>query len=61
MDSTSLALARDLRLLAHRRATRPVAASIARLIPCRTLAPAARASSLGYFGRLRAPRLEPEC
>jgi hypothetical protein len=31
--NTSLPLARDLRLLAHRRATRPDAASIARLIP----------------------------
>src|SRR6266536_3550545 len=42
--------------LRHRRATRPDAASIARLVPRSASAPAARASSLGYFGRLRAPR-----
>ncbi len=58
--NTSLALARDLRLTAHRRAARPDAASTAPLIPRCALAPAARASSLGYFGRLRAPRPEPE-
>ncbi|HJW13398.1 MAG TPA: hypothetical protein VJ776_01810 [Thermoanaerobaculia bacterium] len=57
---TSLALARDLRLTAHRGAARPDAASTAPLIPPCTLAPAARASSLGYFGRLRAPRPGPQ-
>src|SRR6266496_5511567 len=45
------ALARNLRLSPHRRATRPDAALIARLIPRERYAPAARASSLGYFGR----------
>jgi hypothetical protein len=41
--STSLSLARD--LLLHRQATRPDAASIARLVPRCALAPAARGSS----------------
>ena len=58
--STSLALARDLRLAAHRRATRPDAASIARLIPPCALAPAARGSSFDYLRRLLAPRPGPE-
>ncbi len=44
---------------AHRRAARPDAASTARLTPRNRYAPAARASSLGYFGRLRAPRPGP--
>ena len=38
------------------RGLRPDAASTASLVPRSALAPAARASSLGYFGRLRAPR-----
>src|SRR6266545_3772312 len=58
-SSTSLVLARDLRLAAHRRATRPDAASIARLIPRCALAPAAQGSSLRLLGRLLAPRPEP--
>ncbi len=41
---------RDLRLAAHRRATRPDAASIAHLIPRCALAPAARGSSLRLLG-----------
>ena len=41
---------------AHRRAARPDAASTARLVPSSRSAPAARASSFGYFRRLRAPR-----
>src|SRR6266542_147513 len=41
---------------AHRRATRPVAASIARLTPRRRFATAARGSSLRLLGRLIAPR-----
>jgi dolichyl-phosphate beta-glucosyltransferase len=44
---------------AHRRSARPDAASTARLVPSSRFAPAARASSLGYCGRLRAPRPGP--
>src|SRR5712691_10848810 len=69
----SLPLARDLRLLAHRRAAQPKgldrapgpsprsrsrsARLLARRLRC-ARPPAARACSLGYFGRLLAPRNE---
>jgi hypothetical protein len=45
-------------LRAHRLTARPDAGSTARLTPHCALAPAARGSSLGYFGRLLAPRPE---
>src|SRR6266545_2901999 len=45
--------------MAHRRATRPDAASIARLTPRCALAPAARGSSFDYLRRLLAPRPGP--
>ncbi len=45
-------------LRAHRRTARPDAASTVRLIPRGAAAPAARASSLGQLGRLRAPRAD---
>jgi len=50
------AFARDLRLRRTGERLGRTRPSTARLIPRNRYAPAARASSLGYFGRLRAPR-----